>query len=114
MVPVVVTAVAMTAIVVVIAMPAVRVAASAIPSGVLMLIAVAHPLLLDEVHRTAAGVVAAAVMAPIALVARRNVHVHRRRRRHHAGNRRDDHGLRIDQGRRRIAAADIDLAVDTR
>jgi hypothetical protein len=63
-----------------------------------------------EVHRPIAGVVFAAVLAPISRVIRRNVQVHGRRR---SRLRFDQHRLGIDH-RRRTIVADLHLAVHAR
>ena len=66
-------------------------------------------LLIDEIDRAAAGVVAAAIAAPVLCVARRHVHVDRRIGR----TRYDEHRLPIDQpGARKVA--DVDVSVEAR
>jgi hypothetical protein len=62
-----------------------------------------------EVHRPIAGVILAAVLAPILRMTRRHVQVDGRRR---GRLRLDQHRLCIDDGRRR-GVADLNLAIDT-
>ena len=84
--------------------------AAVVPIGVLLGIAFTHPLVLHKVDRLAAGVVAAAVDAPLALMHRRHVEVDRlpldddsRRRNQH----------RLWQHERGCGqVADVDAAVD--
>src|SRR5450830_119641 len=67
------------------------------------------PVILHEVHGTAAGVVVGAVARPVAAVAFRHAQIHGGA--HHALL--DDDGLRVVHGGRR-EAADIELAVKAR
>jgi hypothetical protein len=64
---------------------------------------VAVPPVLHEENATATGVVLAAVLTPVLLVAGRNVQVERLGI-HIAGNTLDDHGLRVDHGRSGVVA----------
>jgi len=73
--------------------PRVAVAVSA------FLVAFAHPALLHEVHRPAAGVVARAVLAPVLLVAGRHVEVQRRLGPRLHRQRHGDDRSRLRQGR---------------
>src|ERR1700722_15021397 len=69
------------------------------------------PVMPDEVDRLAAGVVLAAVMTPIALIAWAHMQVNRRRQ--HAASAYAHDGRAIDEaGRRRVA--DIHAAVEAR
>src|SRR3990167_5884395 len=80
-------------------------------AGMLLLPAVAHPLLLHEVHRLAARLVAAAIATPVLLMCRWHVQVDGAAFIDHGG-RRDDHRLGVHQLRLTIAAiADVDPAV---
>jgi hypothetical protein len=84
--------------------------AAAVRARMLALVALAHPLVAHEVHRLAAGGVAAAVAAPVLLVRRRNVQVDRIAADDRA-RLRDDHRLRQDERRPRHVA-DVHPAVD--
>ena len=82
---------------------------SAVPAGMLLLVALAHPLIADEVHRLAAGAVLATVTTPVLLMRRRHIKVHRPAF--------DDHreGAMITAPRRALAVqqiADVDAPID--
>ena len=75
-------------------------------------VSIGVPIMPDEVDRLTAGVVLAAVMAPIALVARAYMQIDRRRQ-HATLNAYADHRRAIDEaGRRRVA--DIHASVKAR
>ena len=88
-------------------------AAMATAVMVMMLLpAITHPAILHEIHRLAAGAVAAAVAAPILLMRRWHVQIDRRTL-HRDARRRNDHRLGQHQrGPRHIA--DVDAPVDAR
>ena len=82
----------------------------AVPTVLLLLIALANPTLLDKVHGLPACAVAAAMLGPVLLVPRRDIQVHGLRPDDHRLWRNDDR-LAIDHRRSRIVA-DVDSAVD--
>src|SRR4029077_1684240 len=69
------------------------------------------PVVLHEVDRLSAGVVLAAMVAPIPLIARANVQIDRRRQ-HAAGNAYTHDGRAIDEARRR-RVAEIHASVES-
>src|ERR1700722_14785206 len=75
-------------------------------------ISIGVPVMPDEVDRLAAGVVLAAVMAPIALIARPHMQIDRRRQ-HAAIDAYAHYGRAIDEARRR-GVADIHASVEAR
>lgn len=84
-------------------------AAIATPLGVCMLVAVADPLFAHEIDGSATGAVTRTVTPPVLLVHRGNVKVHGRRA---DRPRRHKDRLGVDNGRRRVATANIDLAIN--
>jgi hypothetical protein len=106
--PVSVFSVAMTTAVVAF-VPIAAITPIAAPCGMLTLVPVPDPLLLHKIHGPTASAVAGAIAAPVLLVKRRNVKIGRR---YSNRARRDDHRLRVNHGRRGIAA-NVDLAVNT-
>jgi hypothetical protein len=108
-VPVASAALVTVAIMIGTAMPIPAIVSIAMPFGVLVLVAITDPLFLHEIHGSAAGVIASAIVPPVSLVERRNIEVHRR-----TGDRPgcNDYRLGVDQGWRRIATPNVDLPID--
>src|SRR6185369_9346072 len=86
--------------------------ATVVPAGMLMLVALAHPLVADEVDRLAARVVVAAVATPVLLMRRWHIQIDRPTLDNDRWSR-HDHRLRVGERRRR-QRADVDAAVDAR
>jgi hypothetical protein len=86
--------------------------AATLPARVFVLVALTHPAFTHEIHRLAAGRVAAAIAAPVALVHLGNVEVDRPTR-HRNRRRCNQHGLRQNECRRRHVA-DVDAPVHAR
>ena len=82
------------------------------PARMLMLVAIAHPLLLHKIHGLSAGVVAGAMLAPVFLVPWGHVEVDRLPL-HRDGCGHDDDGLRRHQHRLRVVAY-VDAPINTR
>ena len=89
--------------------PVATTAMIAAPLGMRMLITIADPLFPHKINGPATGPVTSAIPAPVLLVKRGNIEVHRR---HADRPRRDNDRLRVDQCRRGIATANVDLPVD--
>lgn len=87
-------------------------AESAVPSRVLMLVAISNPLFFYEINRLLARTVAIAIAAPVLLVPRRDVKVDGLALRG-VGLRHDYDRLRQDHLRRPREVTDVDAAVDT-
>src|SRR3954453_8748764 len=101
---------AVVVVVAVVLVPAVVM--TVVPAGMLVLVALAHPLVANEVDRLAAGMVLAAVAAPVLLMRRRHVQIDRATL-DDDGRRRDDHRLRVIERRVR-QVANVDAAVHAR
>ena len=91
----------------------VAVMVAVVPARMVVLVALADPVVADEVDRLTAGAVLAAVAAPVLLVRRRHVEIDRPPFDDVIRRRGDDHRLRQHQGRAR-QIADVDAAVDAR
>ena len=85
--------------------------AAVVPARMLVLVALANPIVANEVHGLAAGVVATAIGAPVLLMRRRYVEIDRRPLADVAPLLDDHRLLHVQRGRRHVA--DVDPAIDT-
>ena len=82
-----------------------------LPTGMLITVALDHPLFLYEIHRLSARVVSIAMLVPFLLMARWDIQIDRLA---HHGNwlLNDDHGLLVHDDRR-WTVADVNSSIDT-